>query len=41
MSLNLDFFNRETNITAKVVCDSVSEQGVRTTTFEIGRVYGK
>ena len=35
MSLNLEFFNRQTNITAKVVCDSVSEQGVRLTTFEI------
>ena len=35
MSLNLKFFNRPTNITAKVVCDSVSEQGVRLTTFEI------
>ena len=35
MSLNLEFFNRPTNITAKVVCDSVSEQGVRLTTFEI------
>ena len=35
MSLNKEFFNRGTNITAKVVCDSVSEQGVRLTTFEI------
>ena len=35
MSLNLEFFNRETNITAKVVCDSISEQGIRLTTFEI------
>ena len=35
MSLNLEFFNRQTSITAKVVCDSVSEQGVRLTTFEI------
>lgn len=35
MSLNLEFFNRPTSITAKVVCDSVSEQGVRLTTFEI------
>lgn len=35
MSLNKEFFNRPTNITAKVVCDSVSEQGVRLTTFEI------
>ena len=29
------FFNRETNITAKVICDSISEQGIRLTTFEI------
>ena len=35
MSLDLEFFNRETNITAKVICDSVSEQGIRLTTFEI------
>lgn len=35
MSLNLDFFNRESNISATVVCDSISEQGVRLTTFEI------
>ena len=35
MSLNLEFFNRPTNITAKAVCDSVSEQGIRLTTFEI------
>lgn len=35
MSLNLEFFTRETNITAKVICDSISEQGVRLTTFEI------
>lgn len=35
MTLNKSFFERETNITAKVVCDSISEQGVRLTTFEI------
>ena len=35
MSITKSFFNRPTNITAKVVCDSVSEQGVRLTTFEI------
>ena len=35
MSLNFEFFNRPTNITAKVVCDSVSEQDIRLTTFEI------
>ena len=35
MSLDKSFFTRNTNITAKVVCDSISEQGVRLTTFEI------
>lgn len=35
LSLNKWFFKRGTSITAKVVCDSVSEQGVRLTTFEI------
>lgn len=35
MSLNKEFFERETNITAKVICDSISEEGVRLTTFEI------
>lgn len=35
MSLNKEFFKRPTNITAKVICDSISEQGVRLTTFEI------
>lgn len=33
--LTKEFFNRDTNITAKVVCDSVSEQGHRITTFEL------
>ena len=33
--LDKSFFNRETNITAKVVCDSINEQGIRLTTFEI------
>ena len=33
--LDKSFFSRETNITAKVVCDSISEQGIRLTTFEI------
>ena len=33
--LNKEFFNRETNITAKVVCDSISPDGVRITTLEI------
>ena len=33
--LSKDFFNRPTNISAKVICDSISEQGIRLTTFEI------
>ena len=33
--LDKSFFNRETSITATVICDSVSEQGIRLTTFEI------
>lgn len=35
MSLTKDFFNRKTNITAKVICDSISVTGQRITTFEI------
>ena len=35
MSLNKEFFNRETNITAKVVADSISESGQRITTMEV------
>lgn len=35
MSLDKSFFTRNTNITAKVICDSISEAGVRLTTFEI------
>ena len=35
MSLTKEFFERESNITAKIICDSISEQGVRLTTFEI------
>lgn len=35
MSLDKEFFIRKTNITAKIICDSISEQGVRLTTFEI------
>lgn len=35
MSLTKSFFERETNITAKVICDSISESGSRITTFEI------
>ena len=41
LSLNKEFFNRSTNITTKVVCDSVSEQGVRITTLQVGNIYGK
>ena len=33
--LDLEFFTRNTNINAKVICDSISEQGIRLTTFEI------
>ena len=33
--LDKSFFSRETSISAKVICDSISEQGVRLTTFEI------
>ena len=33
--LDLKFFERQTNISAKVICDSISEQGIRLTTFEI------
>lgn len=32
---DLEFFTRDTNISAKVVCDSISEQGIRLTTFEV------
>ena len=35
MSLDLSFFERPTNISAKVICDSISESGVRLTTFEV------
>lgn len=35
MSLNKSFFDRETNIKVKVICDSISEQGIRITTFEV------
>ena len=35
MSLTKDFFERNTNITAKVVADSISPSGNRITTFEI------
>ena len=33
--LDKSFFSRETSISAKVICDSISEQGIRLTTFEI------
>ena len=33
--LDKSFFSRKTSISAKVICDSISEQGVRLTTFEI------
>ena len=35
MSLNKEFFNRETLITAKVIADSINETGQRLTTFEL------
>lgn len=35
MSLTKEFFDRETNITAKVICDSINEAGDRITTLEI------
>ena len=33
--LDKEFFSRETDIKATVICDSISEQGIRLTTFEI------
>ena len=35
MTLDTNFFERPTNISAKVICDSINEQGIRLTTFEI------
>lgn len=35
MNLDKSFFDRETNIKVKVICDSISEQGIRITTFEV------
>ena len=35
MSLNKEFFERETLITAKVIADSINETGQRLTTFEL------
>lgn len=34
MSINIDVLNRESNIKATVICDSVNKQGVRITTIE-------
>lgn len=41
MALTKEIFTRETNITAKVIADSISPSGVRITTFEVEGVYGK
>lgn len=35
MSLTREFFDRATNITVKVVADSISEEGIRVTTVEV------
>lgn len=35
MTINKDFLQRDSNITAKIVADSVSESGKRITTFEL------
>src|SRR5574343_437237 len=35
MSLTQEFFNRTTNITAKVICDSINGARQRITTFQI------
>ena len=35
MSINKEFLQRDSNITAKVICDSISETGKRITTFEL------
>lgn len=35
MSINKEFLQRDSNITAKVICDSFSESGKRITTFEL------
>ena len=35
MTINKEFLQRDSNITAKVICDSVSESGKRITTFEL------
>lgn len=35
MSINKEFLQRDSNITAKVICDSINESGKRITTFEL------
>lgn len=35
MSINKEFLQRDSNITSKVICDSISETGKRITTFEL------
>lgn len=35
MSINKEFLQRDSNITAKVICDSVNDTGKRITTFEL------
>ena len=35
MSINKEFLQRDSNITTKVICDSISESGKRITTFEL------
>ena len=35
MSINKEFLQRDSNITAKIICDSISETGKRITTFEL------
>ena len=35
MSINKEFLQRDSNITAKVICDSINETGKRITTFEL------
>lgn len=35
MSITKSFFERPTNISAKVICDSISEDDIRLTTFEL------
>ena len=35
MSINKEFLQRDSNITTKVICDSISETGKRITTFEL------